>query len=160
MAAHNATMSGYTEAEYQVLADELSGHFRTREGAMRLARAMLGAPDPFEPDGRPMTASRVRRYAFNFSLLVDGDIGWLSRDGEFWGCAYRAHERLCRFLGVEEKDLERDGWARLNAAHEVYQCAYRLSAKQRRVESKGFEIDDAEERMKPMYSRSEDSLRP
>ena len=64
--------------------------------------------------------------------------------------AWGAHERLLGLLGVDVRDVEEKGWARLTP--HSWQCRYKLSREQKkRVEQSGFLVDSADERLKPHW---------
>jgi hypothetical protein len=61
------------------------------------------------------------------------------------------HERLLGYLGLEVREVEERGSARVTPFN--WQCGYRLSREQRRrVEACGFLVDAGAERLKPHWS--------
>ncbi len=44
----------------------------------------------------------------------DSNAGWLSREGRFYGCPEKYHDKFAAYvLGIKVHDLERSGWARV-----------------------------------------------
>lgn len=116
----------------------------------KLLDGMLSKPDPVVKC-IDVTPSKAWNWIIDFGLLFKGGrSGWITPKGEFYSAAYAAHERLLYWLDIDTKDAEAAGWARFN--HNYYQCAFRVSAAQKRilVES-GHEIDMGKERLKPRW---------
>lgn len=50
----------------------------------------------------------------NSLIIKDSEFGWLSPEGNFYGCDYRDHERLARYyFEKDEEQLENEGWAKI-----------------------------------------------
>lgn len=50
----------------------------------------------------------------NSLILKDSKFGWLSPEGDFYGCDYRDHERVAiYYFGKDEEELEKSGWAKI-----------------------------------------------
>ena len=100
----------------QYLADENS-RMPVEDRAFLVSR-MIGRPDPVrhiwqhQPCKDFIDALHALRYIDGYHLL-NGRFGWLDRKAKLWSCAYAAHEKMCRFFGWEEKELERAGWVRI-----------------------------------------------
>jgi hypothetical protein len=99
-----------------------------------LVEKMIGRADPVmnlwthKPPEHFIDARAALRYIHGYHIF-QGRCGWLDRKGKFYSCAWAAHEKMCRFFGWDEKDLERAGWVRVGAAGRV-QFTKRLSKKQ------------------------------
>lgn len=50
----------------------------------------------------------------NSLILKDSKFGWLSPEGDFYGCDYRDHEKVATYyFGKDEEELEESGWAKI-----------------------------------------------
>lgn len=50
----------------------------------------------------------------NSLILKDSKFGWLSPEGDFYGCDYRDHEKVAiYYFGKDEEELEESGWAKI-----------------------------------------------
>lgn len=50
----------------------------------------------------------------NSLIIKDSEFGWLSPEGDFYGCDYRDHERVAiYYFGKDEEQLENEGWAKI-----------------------------------------------
>ena len=111
-----------------------------------LTEALLGKPHPVT--GRIMDAHHVIRFVDEFDLLARGaSFGWIKPEGKVLGCVHAAHERLLKILGLETRDVELAGWARLGP--NGYQARYRLTTAQTHaVKRRGGSVDNALELLK------------
>ena len=115
------------EAEKVKLAEWLAEeHSRMpAEDRAFLVERMIGRPDPVmhiwqhQPCKEFVNARRALQYIDGYHLL-NGRFGWLDRKAKLWSCAYGAHEKMCRFFGWEEKEMERAGWVRVAIAERAY----------------------------------------
>lgn len=56
-------------------------------------------------------------------LQPDSKAGWLSPDGEFYGCFYASHDALAELvLKTAVCELEKTGWIRVAGARAVLSC--------------------------------------
>jgi hypothetical protein len=63
-----------------------------------------------------VTAKCFEDLDWSRTTLVDpkSDVGWLDRDGRFYGCERENHDLMARLLfKSEEHDLEERGWVRV-----------------------------------------------
>jgi hypothetical protein len=127
---------------------------RDHEEVRALAECMstMSFSADYEEEG-PMTPWSIANAFWDLGLLHKmARMGWIRPDGRVFGCAYGAHERLLRWMGVSAKEAEEGGWVRVGQYK--FQCAYRMTREQKeRVESFGMLVDDGEERLKPRMPR-------
>lgn len=76
--------------------------------------------------------------------------GWVSPDGEFYGCKYSDHSDLAEYyIGKTERELETLGWVKIYYSSLTqkysYACEDRLTNKQREIiEDKGIKLRPAD----------------
>lgn len=128
---------------------------RTAEHAALLVDAMLGQPDygmSWHNVDQRLTRIRIRDRDL---LNAESRFGWVKPGGEWLGCSHAAHDMLLHYMGVEAKDAEAAGWARVGPRGP--RSLYRLTPAQRReIVARRVAIDDAAERMKPRMAEGAD----
>jgi len=120
----------------------------------KVVDGMLSKPDPFD-GATDVTPARAWNWILDFGFCVpEARMGWVTREGKMLSANWGAHERLLYWLGLEAKDVERQGWARVGPFG--YQCLFRLSpAQRRRIEKTGRTVDKEAERLKPIWTGSD-----
>lgn len=138
--------------------DELLGWFleghnvqHDRTQLERLVDSMLTQP-PIPNAEESMSPSWAWNEILAHHLMYrEAAQGWVTREGEFMGCAYAAHDRLVHRLGMEVTEVEQAGWARLYRGQ--YRCGFRLSSAQKKSLSEhGYAVDPSKELIKPRFS--------
>lgn len=137
--------------------------YLTRDGRCEEtdARRVIEGIKGHDWGGRNVTPEFCWGTIVDFGFL-DGQAraGWITREGRMLSAAWGAHERLLDLLGLEVREVEERGWARVTP--HGWQCEFRMSREQRRrVEDCGFLVDDGAERLKPRWrSPSSPSINP
>jgi hypothetical protein len=124
-----------------------------------LIERMMAAPNPFGGD-TPVTATKAWSWIVEFGLLEKGGRrGWVTREGKVLSSGYGHHERLLNWLGVDTKDAEAAGWARIGAHN--WQSTFKVTRAQKlRIEEAFLKVDSAAERSKPAWQAPSETATP
>lgn len=92
---------------------------------------MIGRPHQIFA-GEIFTEDSAHRFIDSFDLFDDAqNCGWVTTNGEFYGCNYASHERVLYALNVRTKDVEVAGWVRVIHGGTKYH-PYRLTSRQKK----------------------------
>ena len=76
-----------------------------------------------------------RKDIYSYLIKKDSDLGWLSPDGDFYGCDYTNHEELAElYFGKEDLEMEKNGWVKIFRSVELGEpvyCQHKLTLRQR-----------------------------
>jgi hypothetical protein len=61
-------------------------------------------PPPQEPEQKVPPPLPEKDWSHNWTC------GWLTPEGDFYGCEYSGHQALCEKLGLDSYQIERRGW--------------------------------------------------
>lgn len=119
----------------------------------RLLEAMTTMPDPSDKyNDRRLSPgecyNRIQQYGL---MYLRARTGWVDRSGKLWGCGYAAHEKLLYWLGLEAREVEAMGWARVGP--HTTQHMFRLSREQRKaIREMGKSFDPVKNRELPEWT--------
>lgn len=79
-------------------------------------------------------------------LQKDSDLGWISPNGEFYGCDYRDHDNLATYvLHSSEVELEAKGWVKIyscDGPQWYHKWLHPTELQKQVLREKGFELDE------------------
>ena len=76
-----------------------------------------------------------RKDIYSYLIKEDSDLGWLSPEGDFYGCDWAAHEEVANlYFNKSDLELEKEGWIKIFRSIELGEpvyCQHRTSLQQR-----------------------------
>lgn len=66
------------------------------------------------PDDKIVEAESFFDLDHSYLLDSDSEYGWISPEGQFYGCDYHCHEDVAQYIfGVPSNELEEMGWVKI-----------------------------------------------
>lgn len=76
-----------------------------------------------------------RKEIYSYLIKPDSDLGWLSPEGDFYGCDWADHNMVANlYFNKTDLELEKEGWVKIFRSVELGEpvyCQNRLSTQQR-----------------------------
>ena len=66
-----------------------------------------------------------RKDVYSYLIKKNSDLGWLSPQGDFYGCSYAGHDELANlYFDKTDMEMEKEGWVKIFQSVEIGEPVY------------------------------------